>query len=143
MVGAMASAFGAGAGVAFLFLGLIRRLLGVSRQGSMGLLVIAVSMLSLAASPAPEFAIASLVLGGMGYTFALTALTTGVQQLVDEDMRGRVMALWAVAFLGSRPPAAAANGAVADLSSPVIALLLTTAVVVGGAVLVRPSKLGA
>jgi hypothetical protein len=39
-------------------------------------------------------------------------------------MRGRVMALWSMAFLGSRPLAGLVDGAVADLTSPRIGVLV-------------------
>jgi hypothetical protein len=38
-------------------------------------------------------------------------------------MRGRVMALWSMAFLGSRPVAAIIDGVVADLVSPRVGVL--------------------
>jgi MFS family permease len=140
LVGVLASAFGIGAGATFLVLGLVRRYLGVARQGTVGLSVIAVGMLLLAGSPNPPTAVASLTLAGVGYTLALTALTTGIQQQADESMRGRVMALWAVAFLGSRPLAAALNGSLADAMSTSFALIVVAALVLLGAVLVRPSR---
>ncbi|MCC5949143.1 MAG: MFS transporter [Nitriliruptoraceae bacterium] len=140
LVGWLAATFGVGAGLGFLLLGAIRRWLGIARQGSIGLATIAVGLGLLAASMTPAAAVISLTVAGIGYTVALTALTTRIQQLVDESMRGRVMALWAVAFLGSRPVAAALNGVVADTLAPVVAVLVTAVFVVVGAVLVRPSR---
>jgi hypothetical protein len=54
---------------------------------------------------------------GCGMTVALVASTTLLQQHITDDVRGRVMALWLVAFSGSRPAAGALDGAVADLWS--------------------------
>lgn len=73
-------------------------------------------------------------------TFALTSLTTLLQQQVPEELRGRVMTLWSVAFLGSRPLTAGVTGAVADATSVTVALLLVVAVLVAGAVAARPSR---
>jgi hypothetical protein len=73
-------------------------------------------------------------------SFALTSMTTLVQQQVPEELRGRVMALWSVAFLGSRPLTAGITGAVADATSVVIALMLVVAVLLAGAVVSRPAR---
>jgi MFS family permease len=139
-VGVQASSFGVGAGLAFLVLGRARLWLGLHRLGTVGLVTLAVGLATLAVAPAPWVAIAALLIGGAGMTFALTSLTTLVQQQVPEELRGRVMALWSVAFLGSRPLTAGITGAVADATSVVAALLLVVAVLAVGAVVARPSR---
>ncbi|MEV7038413.1 MFS transporter [Amycolatopsis sp. NPDC051061] len=58
-----------------------------------------------AAALAPNLAVEYLVLVGVGYgsiTFSSLAKTT-LQLRADPAMRGRVMALWAIAWLGSTP----------------------------------------
>jgi MFS family permease len=139
-VGMQASSFGVGAGIAFLALGRARLWLGLHRLGTVGLVTLAVGLTTLAAAPLPWVAIAALLVGGAGMTFALTSLTTLVQQQVPEELRGRVMALWSVAFLGSRPLTAGITGAVADATSVVVALLLVVAALAVGAVVSRPSR---
>jgi MFS family permease len=139
-VGTQASAFGIGAGLAFLTLSRARLWLGLHRLGSAGLVTLALGLTGLAAAPVAAAAVLALVVGGAGMTFALTSLTTLVQQQVPEELRGRVMALWSVAFLGSRPLTAGITGAVADATSVVVALLLVVAVLVSGAVVARPSR---
>jgi MFS family permease len=139
-IGLQASAFGVGAGLAFLTLSQARMRLGLHRLGTAGLVLMAVGIASLAAAPVAWAAIAALLVAGAGMSFALTSLTTLVQQQVPEELRGRVMALWSVAFLGSRPLTAGITGAVADATSVVVALLLVVAVLVAGAVVARPSR---
>jgi MFS family permease len=141
LVGALASAFGIGAGVAFLVLGRAQRWLGLPRLGVTGLGLLGGSMLAVALSPTPGASLTALGVGGVGMTFALTSQTTMIQQLVSEEFRGRVMALWSVAFLGSRPLAAAMNGAIADTFSLEAALTLVAVLVAGGAWLTRPTRL--
>ena len=141
LVGAIASAFGVGAGLAFLTLGVARRRLGLHRLSSGGLLLIAVGMLGLAASPTAPLALGAAMIGGVGMTVSLTSLTTLIQQRVPEELRGRIMALWAVAFLGSRPLTAGITGAVADATTVAVALTLVVAVLLVGAMACRPSKL--
>jgi hypothetical protein len=53
----------------------------------------------------------------------VTTTNSNLQHRLDENMRGRVMALWSMAFLGSRPIAALIDGAVADLVSPRVGVL--------------------
>ncbi len=139
-VGVLASAFGVGAGSIYLVLGVLRTRLGLARMGTTGLLLMAVALTGLAFAPARWFAVVVLVLGGMGMTMSLTSLTTLIQQQVPEDLRGRVMALWSVGFLGSRPVAAAMSGALADTVSVRVALLAVVAVLCTGAVVARPSR---
>jgi hypothetical protein len=49
------------------------------------------------------------------------------------------MALWSIAFLGSRPVAAALSGLLSDTFSEDVALLTATAIILLGAVVSRPS----
>jgi predicted MFS family arabinose efflux permease len=140
LVGAMASVFGIGAGLGFVVLGRCRLWLGLPRLATTGLGVLAAGFATLAFAPTPAAALTILLLTGVGMTFSLTSLTTLIQQRVTEEVRGRVMALWSVAFLGSRPLAAGTNGLVADLTSVRTALLLVAGVVVLGAWLSRPSR---
>lgn len=142
-VGLMASAFGVGAGLAFLTLGVARRRAGLQRLGSGGLLLLAAGMVGLAASPTLPLAITALLIGGSGMTYALTSLTTLIQERVPEELRGRIMALWAVAFLGSRPLTAGVTGAIADAISVEAALLIVAGVLLVGARASRPTRITA
>jgi MFS family permease len=139
-VGVQASAFGIGAGLAFLLLARARLWLGLPRLGTAGLSMLAFGLAMLAVAPAPAVAITALLIGGAGMSFALTSMTTLVQQQVPDELRGRVMALWSVAFLGSRPITAGITGAVADATSVVVALSLVVLMLAGGAVVARPSR---
>ena len=141
-VGLLASAFGIGTGAAFLVLGLLRRRFGLARLGPAGLLTLSLGMAATGVSPTQTLAVCSLVVAGGGMTVALTSLTTQLQTWVPDEIRGRVMALWSVAFLGSRPFAAAVNGAVADATAPVVAFLLVAVIVASAAWRCRPTAIG-
>jgi hypothetical protein len=54
---------------------------------------------------------------------------------VPDPLRGRVLALWGVAFLGTRPISATIDGAIADLVSPRAAALTMAATALGAALL--------
>lgn len=140
LVGTIASAFGVGAAAAFPILAWFRRRLGSPRLATVGLFLLAAGLAALAISPTPTFALASIGVAGTGMTFSLTSFTTLIQQRSPEDLRGRIMALWSVAFLGSRPLAAAVNGTVADLGSTTLALFLAVAALLVGAWFSRPSR---
>lgn len=56
-----------------------------------------------------------LAISGFGYLAGQTRATTLLQLAVDDQQRGRVMALWSVAFLGTRPIASLADGGLAKL----------------------------
>lgn len=142
MAGLLAGAFGLGAGAAFLLLSGLRRRLGLARLGTGGLSLMSASLLALAASPSLPFATAALATGGAGMTIALTAETTLLQLYAAEEFRGRIMALWSLAFLGSRPLAAGVNGVLADVLSYEVALVALAATVALGAFLIRPSRTG-
>src|SRR5207247_4326690 len=55
-----------------------------------------------------------LFVGGFGYLASNTAATTRLQLGVAEQQRGRIMALWSIAFLGLRPFASLLDGAIAN-----------------------------
>ena len=139
-VGTLASSFGLGAAVGFLVLSRVRLMLGLPRLAVTGLSGLAIGMLALALTPNATGAITAMAIGGVGMAFALTSLTTMIQQQVPEDLRGRVMALWGVAFLGSRPIAAGVSGWITDNSSVVVALVVVSMVLLTGAITVRPSR---
>lgn len=139
-VGLLASAFGTGAGFILLTLRRIRGRIGVDPIASIGLSVLAVAMLLIVFVPDVRWAIAVMVFGGMGYSMAITSLTTMLQSRVANEMRGRIMALWSVTYFGSRPIAAAINGAIADLVSVRAAYLLAGILIVCGAWVVRPAR---
>jgi MFS family permease len=141
LVGTLASAFGLGTAVGFVVLTRARLAVGIHRLGALGLTVIGVGLLAAAAAPAAALAVAGFGLSGVGMTFALNSFTTLVQRDVPDALRGRVMALWAMAFLGSRPLTATIGGIVADLISVQHALLLAALVVLAGARVTRRANL--
>jgi predicted MFS family arabinose efflux permease len=70
---------------------------------------------------------------GAGYLASNTSATTRLQLGVAESQRGRIMALWGIAFLGVRPFASLLDGAIATVAG----------VRVAGVVLALPALAGA
>ena len=110
--GFIVGAFGAGAvGAAFVIAG---RVVGPWKRmaqtlGLMGLGLVAFCLVR-------EFPVALgiLVVAGFGYLASNTSATSRLQLGVEEHQRGRMMALWSVAFLGLRPFASLVDGAIAE-----------------------------
>jgi MFS family permease len=89
-----------------------------------GALAFGVSALLAAAMPSLALEIVMLaVLGAAAVTFAATINST-LQLAVTPEMRGRVMALYSVVFLGSTPIGAPLTGWLAQSYDPRVALLL-------------------
>jgi len=87
-------------------------------------LVFGVLLGAVALAPTLGLTAALLVLmGGASIGFIATA-NASLQLQADPSMRGRVMALYAMAFLGSTPIGAPLMGAIAQWSSPRVALLV-------------------
>lgn len=87
-------------------------------------LIFAAGMVAFGLSPGLGIAFPSLAVGGFGYLAGQTRATTLLQLEASEHERGRVMGLWSVAFLGSRPVASLLDGGVASLLGPRVATLL-------------------
>lgn len=140
LVASMASAFGLGAASTPLFLGWLRKRWQDPSLGRAGLLLLAGGMGMLGLSPVAWTAVVSLYLGGVGMMLSITCVTTQLQRRLPEELRGRIMGLWTVAFIGSRPLAATINGALADLFSVQVALTVLAAGLIGIAYLARPAR---
>jgi hypothetical protein len=64
-------------------------------------------------SRTPAVALPMLLVCGFGYLSSNTASTTRLQLEVSDEHRGRIMALWAVAFNGVRPVGSLVDGSIA------------------------------
>ncbi|MGE5691222.1 MAG: MFS transporter [Pseudomonadota bacterium] len=134
VAGVIIGVFGAGAvTAAFVFAG---------HEGSPRLTVLTLTLLGLgmiAFSLAPELWIGLpfLLVAGFGYLASNARATTQLQLEVEEWQRGRVMALWSIAFLGLRPLASLVDGAVADVAGVRAAGIVLALPALVAAVLIR------
>jgi len=83
-----------------------------------------VTMLITSICPTIEVAAVSLVAVGAASIWFLAAGNTTLQLAASPEMRGRVMALWTVAFIGSTPVGGPIVGLVAEHAGPRWALAL-------------------
>lgn len=122
-VGLMVAVFGAGSAVASLGVRIVRSRLGLLHTTSVGLVLLFSGLVGFAAAPNEAVLLPSLFIAGVGFLLGVTTTNSNLQGRLDEEMRGRVMALWSMAFLGSRPLAGLVDGVVADLISPRVGVL--------------------
>jgi MFS family permease len=109
--GYLIGAFGAGAVcAAFLLAG---RTAGTRRRMATTLLLLGCGVIGFSLVPSLGVAFGFLAVAGFGYLASNTHATSRLQLDVDVAHRGRIMALWSVAFLGLRPIASLSDGAIA------------------------------
>ncbi len=141
LVGAFSATFGIGAAVGMVVLAVLQGRMASARVSSIGLAGLGAGCLVLAAATGPVVAIAGFALAGLGFGWAMTGLSTVVQERAPQELRGRIMALWLVGFLGSRPIAALLLGGTADLVSLRAAFAVAAALTLAVALWCRPSNL--
>lgn len=133
----LVSAFGVCAAPAALASGRLQRRFGSLVVAGSGMMAMAIGLTVAASAPGASVAVSGFGITGVGFVLAVTGFTTVLQRLVPDALRGRVMALWSVAFLGNRPFAALLDGTAADLAGPRSAMLIAIGVALGGVWLAR------
>lgn len=109
--GVIVAFFGGGAVTAALLVA--GRVAGSRRRMAVTLAALGGGIVLFSLSPWLPLGFVFLAVAGFGYLSSNTAATTRLQLGVAPNQRGRIMALWSVAFLGLRPLASLLDGAVA------------------------------
>jgi MFS family permease len=111
-----------------------RRRLGIT------MLLLGGSVALFSVTPSLPLALAILALAGFAYLSSNAGTTSRLQLEVDDDQRGRIMALWSVAFLGLRPVASLLDGTLAHVFGVRVAgvVLATPAILVALVLLAGP-----
>jgi MFS family permease len=128
--GAIVALFGAGAVLAALLVA--GRVAGSRGRMAATLAALGGGMALFSLCPWLPLGFVFLAVAGFGYLGSNTSATTRLALGVLPSQRGRIMALWSVAFLGLRPVASLADGAIAG----------TVGVRAAGLVLAAPALLG-
>lgn len=129
VAGYLIGAFGAGAVLASVVP--LRESGAPERRIALMLALFGGGMAGFALVPSLHIAFVMLAVAGFGYLIGQTGATTLLQLGVSDAERGRVMALWSVAFLGSRPIASLLDGALASVLGPRAATLIMAVPTVG------------
>jgi MFS family permease len=131
--GTIVGAFGIGAVVgAFLFAGRIGS--STRRRMAFTLALMAAGMAAFALVHWLPLAFLFLAVAGLGYLVSNTSATARIQLAVEEHERGRIMALWSIAFLGIRPLASLVDGAIADTAGVRVAAAAMAVPALAGAI---------
>jgi len=87
------------------------------------MLVQGAGMVLVGVAPIIEVAYVGMAVSGGGFIAGITRSSVRLQTEVPDLQRGRVMALWSVAFVGTRPFAALVSGTIAEIASARVAAL--------------------
>jgi MFS family permease len=136
--GAIVGVFGLGAVSAAFFVA--GRVAGSQTRMAVTLGLLSGGIALFALTPWLPLGFVFLAIAGFGYLASNTSATTRLQLGVHESHRGRVMALWSVAFLGLRPLASLADGGLAATIGVRGAGLVLAVPALAGAVIVARQR---
>jgi len=137
LVGWMVGAFGFGAVIAGLWVS-GRGWASDRALGARTALLVA-AMLVFALVPNLALALLALVVAGFGFIAVSASALAQVQGESDDGELGRLMALWAMAFMGARPVASVLDGALATATDVRFATIVLSLPAVGAVVMLRRS----
>jgi MFS family permease len=138
---ALSIAFGVGSTVGFATTALFARHTSQAITVAAGLTLLMGGCLLAAVTtslPTDEISFAAI---GWGFGWTMTATTTLIQQRTPHRLRGRIMAMWLIGFVGGRPLASALLGGLADVGSASLAFGVLAALLAAVALLCRPASL--
>ena len=135
MLGFLMASTGIGALTGAAYLAARKTILGLGRliAASSGLLGIA--LISFALSRLPWLSLCLLFFVGVGMIIQMAASNTILQSIVEEDKRGRIMSLFAVAGMGMTPFGSLFAGTLASRIGAPDTLIISGAVCIAGALL--------
>lgn len=140
MVGAITGSFGIGAALSLMMFGVLNRWVSTARLASTGIVLMGAGLLVVGSFLTFGATLVGFGCTGFGFTLVLTGLSALVQERAPSHLRGRVMAVWVMAMLGSRPLAATVEGVIADLTSVRLAILFPIAILAAVLVSTRPGR---
>jgi len=131
-LGFLLGATGMGAVVGALYLASRPTVIGLGRLIYCGAGIFGLALLAVSASKTLWLALPLMFLLGLGMMLQIASSNTILQTIVDDDKRGRVMSIYAMAFLGVTPFGSLMAGSIAHaLGSPSTLLIGGISVFVG------------
>jgi MFS family permease len=112
-LGVLTGSSGAGALIGALHLASRNTVRGLGKVIARSTALFGLTLIAFAASRDLLLSCAMLVVGGFGLMLTTASINTVLQTLVGEDMRGRVMSLYTMAFMGTMPVGSLIGGALA------------------------------
>src|SRR4051794_2740715 len=123
-LGFLMTASGAGALGGALYLASRRSVLGLGRAMAVAAATFGIGLAAFSFSRTLWLSLLLLPIVGAGMMITMAATNTIIQTIVEEDLRGRVMAFYTMAFLGTAPIGSLIAGVLADLIGPQRTILL-------------------
>jgi MFS family permease len=143
--GLLTAAYGAGAVLGALLLGILAGTIRRSRLVLGSVIGFAFAEAGFALAPNFLFGIVGLLGCGMAFLAAVASLNTSVQLIVPEALRGRVLALYMMAFTAAFPLGSLVQTTLAEVWSARVVLLVSAGLLFlsGGGLAIRPRWLAA
>jgi MFS family permease len=113
LLGFLMASSGAGAVLGALYMASRKDVLGLDKLLPRAAGIFGLSLVAFGFARVPWVALPLLALVGGGFMVQMAATNTLIQTLVTEDLRGRVMAFYTMAFLGTAPLGSLLAGTVA------------------------------
>ena len=117
-LGFLMTASGAGALGGALYLASRRSVLGLGRAMAVAAMTFGAGLVAFSLSRVLWLSLLLLPIVGGGMMITMAATNTIIQTIVKEELRGRVMAFYAMAFLGTAPIGSLLAGVAADRIGP-------------------------
>ena len=132
-LGFLMTASGAGAVVGALYLASRRSVLGLGRVMVVATLTFGIALVVFGASRTLWLALLVLPFAGAGFMVEMASTNTILQTITEEHLRGRVMAFYTLAFLGTAPIGSLLAGVVANrIGAPATIVAGGVACIAGG-----------
>jgi MFS family permease len=113
-LGMLMTASGAGALLGGVYLASRRSVVGLGRIVMLATIWFGAGLVAFAFANSLWLALAALPIVGAGFVIQMAATNTVLQTLVDDKLRGRVMAFYTMAFFGTAPIGSLVAGLAAD-----------------------------
>ncbi len=132
-LGFLMTAAGAGALIGALWLASRKSVLGLSRVIPLATTAFGMGLIAFSFSRSLWLALVFLVIAGCGFMIQMASSNTILQTIVDDDKRGRVMSLFAMAFIGTTPFGSLLAGSLSQKIGVPHTLLISGICCLGGA----------
>jgi len=130
--GFLMAAIGVGAIIGAIFLASRKNVLGLGRIITIASSIFGIGLISFSLSHTLWLSFFLLLLTGFGMMVHMASSNTILQTIVDDDKRGRVMSLYAMAFMGMAPLGSLLGGSLAGwIGAPTTLIMVGTSCMIG------------
>ena len=130
--GFLMAAIGVGAIIGAIFLASRKNVLGLGRIITIASGIFGIGLISFSLSHTLWLSFFLLLITGFGMMVHMASSNTILQTIVDDDKRGRVMSLYAMAFMGMAPLGSLVGGSLAGwIGAPTTLIIVGTSCMIG------------